>query len=250
MSRTGVRYDQIGRSYARTRREDPRIAAQIHAALGPGSVLNVGAGTGNYEPTDRAVVAIEPSVRMITQRPERTAPAVRGVAESLPFPNDFFDVAMAVLTIHHWSNPAMGLMEMARVAARQVVLFFEPRLTHTFWAIGYFPTALSLPTEIDPPGEQFLRDHLHVIEVKKVLVPHDCTDGFGTAFWARPEAYLDPEVQAGTSWLAMLPKHERQRGTARLRADLSSGEWDRRHGHLREQDVFDGGYRIAVATSD
>lgn len=247
MTGAGGRYDEIGRSYARTRREDPRIAAQLHAALGPGSVLDVGAGSGNYEPVDRAVVAVEPSVEMIRQRAGRPAPVVRGVAEALPFPDRSFDVAMAVLTVHHWSDPAAGIREMARVAARQVVLFFEPLRTHGFWALDYFPAARSLPTEQDPPGERLLREHLGVVEVQAVLVPRDCTDGFGAAFWARPEAYLDPEVQAGMSWLAMLPPDERQRGAARLRADLRSGEWDRRHGRLRTQERFDGGYRIAIA---
>lgn len=249
MANDGERYDVIGRSYARTRREDPRIAAQIHAALGPGSLVNVGAGAGNYEPADRTVVAVEPSQQMLRQRDDRGAPAVRGVAEFLPFPGGSFDVALAVLTVHHWSDPLAGLAEMARVSARQVVFFFEPLKTHNFWALEYFPAALSLPSEIDPPGEELLRAHLHVSEVSRVLVPRDCADGFGVAFWARPEAYLDAEVQDGMSWLAMLPKRERQRGAAHLRADLRSGEWDRRYGHLRRQDVFDGGYRLAIATS-
>lgn len=247
VSNAAGRYDVIGRSYHKTRREDPRIAAQIHAALGGGTVLNVGAGPGNYEPTDRPVVAVEPSLQMIGQRSATRAPAVRGVAESLPFRDRSFDVAMAVLTVHHWSNPAAGLSEMARVAARQVVFFFESTVTHRFWALDYFPGARSLPTEKDPPGEQFLRQQLHVTDVRRVVLPHDCTDGFGVAFWARPEAYMDPDVQAGMSWLAMLPEPDRHEGTARLNADLNSGEWDRRYGHLRQRDTFDGGYRIAIA---
>ncbi len=247
MTGAGDRYDDIGRSYARTRREDPRIAAQIHSALGMGSVVNVGAGSGNYEPIDRDVVAVEPSRRMITQRGGHPAPVVRGVAESLPFADQSFDVAMAVLTIHHWSDPTRGLLEMARVARRQVVFFFESLETHDFWALEYFPAALSLPTEKNPPGERLLREHLHMREIRPVLVPRDCLDGFGVAFWARPEAYLDPEVQDGMSWLAMLADGERQRGAARLRADLSTGAWDRQHGHLRQQELFDGGYRIAIA---
>lgn len=170
MLSTNGRYDEIGRSYTRTRHEDPRIAAQIHPTLGQGSIVNVGAGSGNYEPTDRTVVAVEPSVPIIRQRAGRRTPVVRGVAESLPFTDDAFDVAMAVLTIHHWSDPVAGLLEMARVAARQVVVFFEPAQTHTFWAIEYFPAALSLPTEQDTPGELLLREHLHVEEVRKVLV--------------------------------------------------------------------------------
>lgn len=243
----GDRYDAIGGSYARTRREDPRISAQIHSALGAGSVVNVGAGSGSYEPTGRDVVAVEPSRRMVAQRTCEKAPVVHGVAESLPFADDSFDVAMAVLTVHHWSDPTAGLLEMARVAARQVVFFFESLKTHDFWALEYFPAALSLPTEKDPPGARLLEEHLDVKEIRPVLVPRDCLDGFGAAFWARPEAYLDPEVQAGMSWLAMLAERDRQRGAARLRADLDSGAWDRHHGHLRRQELFDGGYRIAIA---
>lgn len=243
-----TRYEEIGQSYGRTRRADPRIASQILDAVGDGSTLNVGAGTGNYEPSERTVVAVEPSRQMIRQRPAGAAPAVLGVAESLPFRDRAFEVAMAVLTVHHWPDPAVGLAEMARVASRQVVFFFEQSVTHRFWALDYFPEALSLPTEIEPPGERFLRNHLRVEEVRSALVPRDCIDGFGTAFWARPEAYLDPDVQAGTSWLAMLSDDERRRGSVRLRADLESGRWEKKHGHLRNEEFFDGGYRIAIAS--
>ena len=249
MSSAGGRYDAIGTSYAKTRREDPRIAAAIHSALGDGSVVNVGAGSGNYEPADRPVVAVEPSMAMIRQRAAHRAPVVRGVAEALPFADGAFDVAMAVLTMHHWTDAVAGIRELARVAARQVVFFFEPLQTHGFWALEYFPAARALPTEQDPPGERLLRELLDVIEVREVLVPRDCVDGFGVSFWARPDAYADPEVQAGMSWLAMLTDGQRRDGAARLRADLQSGEWDRRHGHLREQETFDGGYRIAIARS-
>jgi hypothetical protein len=55
-----ARYDDIGTTYAATRRPDPRLAARIHAALGPArTVVNVGAGTGSYEPgPPRQVVAV------------------------------------------------------------------------------------------------------------------------------------------------------------------------------------------------
>lgn len=248
MTPAGERYDQIGQSYARTRQEDPRIAVAIHACLGAGrSVVNVGAGSGSYEPVDRHVVAVEPSLRMIAQRRRRTSSVVRAVAEDLPFADSTFDAAMAVLTLHHWTDPARGLLEMRRIATRQVVFFYESLRTHSFWGLDYFPAALALPTEVDPPGEALLSQHLHLREIRKVLVPNDCRDGFGTAFWARPEAYLDPEVQAGMSWLAMLSPEDRQRGSDRLRADLERGEWDRRYGHLRTASTFDGGYRIAIA---
>jgi SAM-dependent methyltransferase len=250
MARAYPLYEEIGRSYSRTRREDPRIAAEIHAHLGAArTVVNVGAGTGSYEPADREVVAVEPSPQMLQQRQGRSRRVVQGVAEALPFPDGSFDAAMAVLTIHHWTDPMAGLHELARVAERQVVFFFEPLRNHGFWAFDYFPEAVDVPSEQDPPGEDLLRRVLAVEAVHPVLVPLDCTDGFGAAFWARPEAYTDPEVQAGMSWLALLPPEARRRGAERLRADLASGAWDERHGHLRQRSSYDGGYRIAVATA-
>ncbi len=241
-------YERIGRSYADTRREDPRVAADIRACLGQGrSVLNVGAGTGSYEPPNRDVIAVEPSPTMLQQRQNRTRRVVRGFAEALPFADDAFDVAMAVLTIHHWTDCPTGLRELRRVARRQVVFFFEPLHTHGFWALEYFPEAIDLPSEQDAPGEAVLRQVLDVREIRSVLVPRDCVDGFGAAFWARPEAYLDPAVQAGMSWLALLPADARRRGSERLAADLTSGAWEERFGHLQRGDTYDAGYRIAIA---
>jgi hypothetical protein len=127
-----------------------------------------------------------------------------------------------------------------------VIFFFEPLRSHQFWMLDYFPEGASVASEMDPPYEAFLRRHLRIAEVRPVLVPHDCTDGFGAAYWRRPRAYLDPTVQAGMSWLALLPGDVRARGTARLRADLASGAWDKRYGHLLERDSYDGGYRIAI----
>jgi SAM-dependent methyltransferase len=244
-----VVYDTIGRTYSATRREDPRIAATIHAGLGDAvTVVNVGAGTGNYEPTDRAVVAVEPSAAMVAQRAEHRSPlALRGFAEALPFTDQSFDAALAVLTVHHWGDQAAGLAELTRVARRQVVFFFEPTLTSRFWAIDYFPTAIAAPSEQRAVGEDFLREHLDVRSVEPVPVPADCTDGFGAAYWRRPEAYLDPAVHAGQSWLAQLPADELAAGCARLRADLDSGAWADRHADLLELDQYDAGYRLLVA---
>lgn len=248
MGQRPVRYDDIGRSYSATRQEDRRIASDIHSCLGEGrTVVNIGAGSGSYEPQDRAVVAVEPSTEMVRQRRNRSRRVVRGVAEDLPFPDAAFDTAMAVLTVHHWRDPAAGLCEMRRVSRRQVVFYFEPLTTHGFWALQYFPEALDLPTESNPPGEAAIRRALRVQEIRSVLVPHDCVDGFGVAFWARPEAYLDPLVQAGMSWLALLPEEVRRRGAERLASDIDTGVWDRRHGHLRTMQTYDGGYRIAIA---
>jgi SAM-dependent methyltransferase len=241
-------YDELGRTYAATRREDPRIAAQLWGALGTGrSLLNVGAGTGSYEPADRTVVAVEPSMRMIRQRVGRTHRVVRAVAERLPFPNATFDASLAVFTVHHWTDREAGLSELRRVSRRQVVLFAEPDLVHQFWAVDYFEETKALPSEQNAPTERLLRALLPVREVQTVLVPRDCVDGFGAAFWARPEAYLDPAVQAGTSWTALLAPTVLERGTARLRRDLESGAWDARHGHLRSMETYDAGYRLVIA---
>jgi SAM-dependent methyltransferase len=172
-------YESIGRSYSKTRREDPRIAAEIRSCLGGSrSVVNVGAGTGNYEPSDRLVVAVEPSPAMLRQRRGRTRRVVRAVAEALPFPDTAFDAAMAVLNIHHWAEPEAGLGELRRIARRQIVFFFEPLRSHRFWALEYFPEALDVPTEQNPPGDDVIRRALRVREIRPMLVPHDCVDGF------------------------------------------------------------------------
>jgi SAM-dependent methyltransferase len=245
---SGLRYQTIGRSYARSRRTEPRIAAQVHAGLGDAAtVVNVGAGTGNYEPTDRRVVALEPSTVMIAQRPRGAAPVVRGVAEQLPFPDGAFAAALGVLTIHHWTDLAAGLAELRRVAPRQVLLVFEPEWASELWMLEFWPEVLALETERTAPGVDALRAHLDVRAVEVVRVPRDCSDGFGGAFWARPERYLDPEVQAGRSSLAQLAPADRDRGSARLRAALASGEWDARFGSLRRQDDVDLGYRLVIA---
>lgn len=184
---------------------------------------------------------------MIAQRRVRSRLVVRGVAEELPFRSRSFDAALAVLTVHHWTDPQVGFAELRRVSRRQVVFFFEPLETHQFWGLEYFEKARDHAFERNAPGEELLRAYLNVREVRRALVPADCADGFGTAFWSRPEAYLEPDVQSGMSWIACLPPDARTKGTAKLAQELASGEWDRRFGHLRSLDQYDGGYRIAIA---
>lgn len=243
-------YDSISSTYTSTRREDRRVAAQIHRALGDAQrVVNLGAGTGNYEPRDRSVVAVEPSVEMNARRTANAAPVVRAVAERLPFGDGSFDAAMATLTLHHWQNRWQGLAEMRRVAPRQVIFMFDPSETYRFWAIDYWPDALSVPSEQGVPSPADLGAVLDITHIEVVPVPIDCTDGFGAAFWGRPEAYLDPAIQQGMSWLAQLPRSYLDQGAARLEADLRSGEWDRRLGHLRDLTELDMGYRLVVAQS-
>ena len=244
-----TRYDTIGRTYASTRRPDPRIARQIAAALGAATrIVNVGAGTGSYEPAGRVAAACDPSATMLRQRPAGAAPSVLASAEALPFADGAFDAALATLTVHHWDDRAAGLRELRRVAPRQVVLFFEPSWTSTIWMLAeYFPEIDQLPTERVAPGLDFLAAHLDVERVEVVMVPADCEDGFGGCYWNRPEGYLDPAVQQGMSSLAQLDPEILRRGTEKLRHDLESGAWDERHGALREMREIDLGYRLLVA---
>ena len=241
-------YQTIGNSYSSTRRPDPRIQRLIDAALGDAqSVVNVGAGTGNYEPADRRLIAVEPSLAMIHQRRPGAAPAIRAVAEALPFGDKTFDVAMAILTLHHWTDLISGLSELRRVANRQVILLFETRASWKFWLIEYFPESLSLPSEVRAPSVDDLRTLLDIQTVVPVPVPADCIDGFFGAYWCRPESYLDPSVRAGISTLAQLSPEVAERCAGRLRRDLESGKWEDRYGYLRELTELDLGYRLVVA---
>jgi SAM-dependent methyltransferase len=240
-------YDAIGTTYARHRRSDPRVAAQLHAALGGARrVVNVGAGTGSYEPAYLAVVAVEPSDVMIAQRPAGAAPCVRAVGEGLPFADGAFDAAMAVITIHHWPDWRRGLAELCRVAPRVAVLTFDPAPHFLLWLVEeYVPEVLDLPASDAPPIAE-VADALGTRRIETVPVPADCIDGFNWAFWRRPEAYLDPEVRACTSALAQLPQDLVASRMEQLRSDLEDGTWRRRHADLLELDSIDGGFRLVV----
>ena len=244
----GALYDTIGRGYAQRRRPDPRIAARLVAALGDArSVLNVGAGAGSYEPSDRSVVAVEPSAVMLAQRPTGAAAAVQARAEALPFPDRAFDAAMAVLTLHHWTDRVGGLAECTRVARERVVLLTWDPAADAVWLVReYFPEFAETDRKLFPPiaayAEVFGPDAR--VEISAVPVPRDCIDGFVGAYWARPEAYLDPAVRKGMSSFG---RPGLEGGLERLRADLASGAWHSRHGHLLGLDALDLGYRLVVA---
>jgi SAM-dependent methyltransferase len=243
-------YDQLGRGYAERRRPDPRIATRIDRALGDArTVVNVGAGAGSYEPADRTVVAVEPSPVMIAQRPAEAAPVVQAVAEALPFPDASFDVALAVLSAHHWSDPAGGLLELRRVARRQVVLTWDPVVQARFWFVrDYLPEWTAY--EASKPTLERIADALPGARVEPVLVPSDCSDGFGCAFWRRPDAYLDPDVRASISVLSLLDPALIRRATVQLEADLRTGTWHERNRDLVDLDEYDGGYRLVIAEAD
>ncbi len=243
-------YNAIGLGYRKHRLPDARIGAQIAEALGSArTVLNVGAGAGSYEPTDREVTALEPSAVMIGQRPPSAAPAVQGYAESLPFDDGSFEAAMAVLTVHHWSDFAAGLHEMTRVANRVIILTFDRYSDYDFWLTrDYFPEFDLEDEDRFPPMARY-EAALGPISVDVVPIPADCTDGFLGAWWARPEAYFEPTVRAGISSFSAREPDEYASGLAALAADLESGEWKRRNGHLLQRPALDLGYRLITARS-
>ena len=240
-----ARYDQIGLDYARLRKPDPRIAQVIAQALGDAQrIVNVGAGAGSYEPADRAVTAVEPSATMIAQRPADAAPVVQGIAESLPFADDSFDAAMAVLTVHHWHDQPQGLREMRRVATgRVVILTYDPGF-RGFWLADYIPELVALDDAQMPPLSLY-QDVLGPLTITPVPIPHDCMDGFLCAYWRRPQAYLDTRVRAAMSSFAAIG--DVSTALARLAADLASGEWTARYGSLLDRQSLDLGYRHVVA---
>ena len=239
-------YDTIGTGYTATRRTEPRIAAQIWAALGDArTVLNVGAGTGSYEPPDRHVIAVEPSAVMRAQRPPDAAPCLAATAERLPFADQSFDAAMAIATIHHWQDPIAGLREMRRVADRMVVLTFDLERLNDFWLTrDYLPELNdhlvgypSLAEQADAIGGR----------AEPLFIPWDCADGFYEAFWRRPEAYLDETVRRGVSVWAKLGPDVERRAVRRLADDLASGRWAERNHDLVDLDAVDLGIRLLIA---
>jgi SAM-dependent methyltransferase len=239
-------YDAIGRSYSTRRQPDPRLAARLDALIGCyNTVLNVGAGTGSYEPARNGVVAVEPSTVMLSQRAPSAAPAVRAVAEALPFQDQAFEVVLAILTVHHWNDQRRGLEECARVAQDRVVILTWDPGAEGFWLVrDYFPEILAIDRRIFPSME-LLSTVFGPIDVQPLAIPGDCVDGFLGAYWRRPEAYLDEAVRAGISTFGRLTSIDPQ--LERLERDLTSGKWERRNAELRHRADLDVGYRLVTA---
>ena len=239
-----AKYDTIGLNYAELRKPDRRIARIIESALGSAqTVLNVGAGTGSYEPADRSVTAVEPSGEMIRKRRPGAAEAVQASADDLPFDDKSFDASMAILTIHHWPDKAAGLSEMRRVTRGRIVLLtFDPQ--HRPWLTDYLPELATLDEAQAPRMSDYER-WMGPVQITPVLVPHDCSDGFLYAYWRRPAAYLDPHIRSGSSSFFAIGNAEA--GLQRLRRDLETGEWERRYAELLAHDEYDAGYRLVVA---
>jgi SAM-dependent methyltransferase len=242
----GASYEQIGLVYTHARRTEPRIAECIFSALGNArSVLNIGAGTGSYEPPDRDVLAVEPSKVMRSQRPSGAAPCIDACAEALPFPDDSFDAALAVLSDHHWRDPIAGLREMLRVARRVVVFQWDNAEIERFWLVrDYLPEYHALAA-----GQPTLHERAAAINarVEPVPIPFDVVDGFFHAYWRRPEAYLQEPVRRGCSVWARVGEPAERRAVAALAEDLDSGAWAERNAELLDMESIDLGARLLIA---
>jgi SAM-dependent methyltransferase len=239
-----AKYDTIGVNYADLRRPDRRIARTIESALGSAqTVLNVGAGTGSYEPTDRFLIAVEPSRAMIRKRGTSAAVAIQASADCLPFEDKSFDASMAILTIHHWPDKEAGIREMRRVTRGRIVLLTFDSSCRP-WLTDYLPELAALD-EAQMPTMSDFRRWLGRVQITPLLVPHDCSDGFLYAYWRRPAAYLDAYIRSGSSSFWALSDAEA--GLQKLRQDLETGEWERRYGELLALEEYDAGYRLVVA---
>lgn len=243
-------YEKIGIGYAKKRRSDPRIAAQIHETLsGIRSLVNVGAGSGSYEPTTTQVTAVEPSQRMIDQRSKLAAPCVLASAESLPFPDQSFDASMSALSLHHWTDLRAGLREMRRVSRTRIVLFTVlPDAGEAFWLTqDYFPEFAQEDRRIFP-SLATLSQHLDLpLRSEVVPIPHDLQDGFQGAYWRRPQAYLQEATRACISSFARRDSAALQQGLSRLHQDLLDGRWMQKHGECLRKQTMDLGYRLVIA---
>jgi SAM-dependent methyltransferase len=240
-------YDNIGRTYSRRRQSDPRIRDAIESALvGCESILNVGAGTGSYEPRSPTVVAVEPSQTMIAQRPHGSAPVVQGCAEALPFRDGSFDAVLGILTVHHWTDQAKGFSECKRVARSKVVfLTIDVDVCAKFWLFDYFPDLLRVDREIFPSITRF-QDAFGSLETIAVPIPADCRDGFLGAYWKRPSAYLDPLVRDSISTFSKVGNVDSQ--LAHLKSDIESRTWEMRYCSIQALTSLDLGYRIIRAS--
>jgi SAM-dependent methyltransferase len=247
-----VDYSAHGRGYATKRRTDPRIATWIHRALGDSrTVLNVGAGAGSYEPEDRHIIAVEPSETMRAQRPPNLVPAIRGIAEELPLDDQCVDASMALITIHQWRDLDKGLAELRRVTRGPiVVLTFDGDALDLFWLAEYAPELIAVERRRYPKMERITQGFGGTAEVHTIPIPIDCMDGFTEAFYARPEALIDPAVRRSQSAWSFVSEEDQSRIVKTLQDDLQSGLWEKKFGDWRAKPFFEGSLRLIVRKAD
>jgi SAM-dependent methyltransferase len=243
-------YEMIGVGYSVGRRPDPRWLEAIDSVIGDAErVINIGAGTGSYEPSDRAVIAVEPSWQMVSQRSRSSAPVVMALAENVPIASGWADLAMTLLSLHHWTDWRAGIAEMRRLAPRRLVLTYDPELHASFWLLRDYLPEIAAAERTRAPRVEDIADALGgVVQVIALEVPWDCVDGVLPAHWRRPAAYLDPQVRACCSGLAQADQEVVDRAMQDLAIDIDSGAWGRRDRELLALTDFDAGFRLVVST--
>jgi SAM-dependent methyltransferase len=254
-------YDVIGKTYASTRRSDPRIAQkllEILASSQSSTIADIGAGTGSYAlvlaESGYRVIAIEPSATMQSQAIAHSAVEwINGYAENLPLPKQAVDAAIIMLAFHHFQDYRQALCEVHRVVGNgQIVWFtYDPAMISSFWLTKYFPSFIKDVESTFLPIPQ-LMDEIqivvgHAVNVIPFLLPHDLSDSFAAVGWARPELYLDSNIRNGISSFAKIDTDEIDNGLSQLREDLEGGVWDQDYGHLRQQGHYDVGYRFVYS---
>ncbi len=239
-------YDDIGIIYSVTLCTDPKIAKQLYSELqGAARIVNIGAGTGSYEPENVELVAVEPSSKMISQRKIGSHRVEQAFAEKLPFENGSFSHAMTVLSMHHWENRALAFSEINRVATEKfVAVTWDPK-SDPFWLTrDYFPEIYEMDKCIFPELEE-LNEHFYEVKISPLQIPSDCKDGFLAAFWKRPEAYLSSKVRQSISSFSKLKNLSE--GLQKLADDLASGVWAKNNHVILSSSSLDVGYRVISA---
>lgn len=231
------------------RRADPRIAKQIHHALGDAkSVANVGAGAAEYEPDDRWVLGIEPSKGIVARQTARLTTPIVGPAEGLPIPPNSVDAAMACLTLHQWADWRVGVQELRRVARQRVVIFtYDPTYAADFWLLrDYLPELGRLHSNRFPAIAEQCVATGDEVRLQAVPIPHDCENGLLAAYWRRPQAYLQEHVRAGIPTFQLPGAATLLDGLGELAQDIESGRWEERNQDILENKQLDLGYRLLV----
>ena len=239
-------YDDIGVNYSVTRCTDPKIAGQLYSKLqGATRIVNIGAGTGSYEPENIELVAVEPSSKMISQRKNNYHRVEKAFAEKLPFENDSFSHAMTVNSMHHWENRALAFAEINRVATEKFVAISWDPESDPFWLTrDYFPEIYEMDKCIFPDMKE-LNEHFADVVITPLKIPADCKDGLLAAFWKRPEAYLSEKVRQSTSPFSKI-KYLAE-GLKKLEDDIVSGAWARKNHTILSSTSLDVGYRLISA---
>ena len=246
----GQIYETIGVGYSVGRRPDPRWQEAIDSVIGDAKrVINIGAGTGSYEPSERAVIAVEPSELMVSQRPKSESLVVMAAAENVPIVSGWADLTMTMLSLHHWTDWRAGVSEMRRLASRRLVLTYDPEFHASFWLLRDYLPEVAASERTRTPKVEDIADALgDDIEIITLEVPWDCIDGVLPANWRRPAAYLDPQVRACSSGLAQADQRVVERAVQELAKDLDSGAWEQRNDELLAMNSFDAGFRLIVSS--